>query len=66
MYRPLPVFLRLGAVCLLIAFAIGARFFWYWLHGHGTGKVQSLILAAILTVVGVFTCCWPWSPTSSP
>jgi glycosyltransferase involved in cell wall biosynthesis len=55
MYRPLPVFFRLGAVFLLLAFAIGLRFFWYWAQGHGTGKVQSLILAAILTIVGVFT-----------
>jgi len=55
MYRPLPVFVRLGALALLFAFLIGLRFFWYWLHGQGTGKVQSLILAAILTIIGVFT-----------
>jgi glycosyltransferase involved in cell wall biosynthesis len=55
MYRPLPVFLRLGALFLGAATLIGLRFIWYWANGHGGGKVQSLIFAAILTMIGVFT-----------
>lgn len=54
MYRPLPVFMRFGALFLGGAFLLGVRFLWYWFHGHGAGKVQSLIFAAILTMIGVF------------
>jgi glycosyltransferase involved in cell wall biosynthesis len=54
-YKPLAVFFRLGAIFLAASFAIGLRFLWYWLHGHGGGKIQSLILAAILAIIGVNT-----------
>jgi hypothetical protein len=36
--------------------ALGFRFLWYYLQGLGTGKVQSLILTAILLIVGFQTC----------
>jgi hypothetical protein len=35
---------------------LGLRFLYYFLAGPGTGKVQSLILAAILTIVGFQVC----------
>ena len=54
-YKPLAVFFRLGAVFLAVACLIGLRFLWYWLHGQGGGKIQSLILAAILAIIGVNT-----------
>lgn len=52
MYQPLRVFLTLGTVFLLSGVALGVRFlFFYWM-GTGSGHVQSLILAAILLIVG--------------
>ncbi len=56
MYRPLRVFFAIGGVMILFGTAIGARFVVYYLAGQGTGKVQSLILAAILTIVGFQIC----------
>jgi glycosyltransferase involved in cell wall biosynthesis len=56
MYRPLRVFLSIGGAMILIGAAIGVRFLWFFLAGQGTGKVQSLILAAILTIVGFQVC----------
>jgi len=56
MYRPLRVFLSIGGVMILIGTAIGARFLFYYLSGQGMGHIQSLILAAILTIVGFQVC----------
>ncbi len=56
MYRPLRFFLSLGAVMIAGGVVIGLRFLYYFLQGYGTGKVQSLILAAILTIVGFQVC----------
>ena len=55
-YRPLRLFLRLGAVMIASGVALGIRFLYYFITGPGTGKVQSLILAAILTIVGFQVC----------
>jgi len=53
MYEPLKVFFYAAAVFLLGAAAIGVRFlFFYFGATAGTGNVQSLILAAILAIVG--------------
>lgn len=52
MYRPLRVFTTLGGVLLLGGVALGARFLYFYLTGTGFGHVQSLILAAILSIVG--------------
>jgi glycosyltransferase involved in cell wall biosynthesis len=51
MYRPLRVFTALGALLVTGGAALGLRFLYYFLRGTG-GHVQSLILAAILTIVG--------------
>jgi hypothetical protein len=56
MYRPLRVFLSIGGVMITGGVALGFRFLYYFLAGQGTGKVQSLILAAILTIVGFQVC----------
>jgi hypothetical protein len=53
MYRPLRVFMTLGGLLIFVALLLGARFLYYfWLSGGSAGHVQSLILAAILTIVG--------------
>ena len=56
MYQPLRVFLVIGGLMTLIGTAIGLRFLFYYLSGQGMGHVQSLILAAILTIVGFQVC----------
>lgn len=57
MYRPLRVFLSLGAVLLIGALIPGVRFLYYFIRGAGAaGHIQSLILAAILAIVGFQVC----------
>ena len=55
LYEPLPVFGGLGLIGVAIGGAIGARFVFYWLTEGGAGHVQSLILAAVLIIVGFQT-----------
>lgn len=53
MYQPLRVFLTLGGALLGGALFLGLRFlYFYWLGGGAAGHIQSLILAAILAIVG--------------
>jgi glycosyltransferase involved in cell wall biosynthesis len=52
MYRPLRVFVAIGTTAVIAGTAIGLRFVYYYLNGQGAGKVQSLILAAILLIIG--------------
>ena len=52
MYRPLRVFSTIGTLILLGGLGVSARFLWYYLQGKGSGHVQSLILAAVLLIVG--------------
>lgn len=52
MYRPLRVFTIIGSIITLIGVLTGARFVYFYVIGQGDGKVQSLILAAILLIVG--------------
>ncbi|MEM4217082.1 MAG: hypothetical protein QXZ09_03580, partial [Candidatus Methanomethylicaceae archaeon] len=56
MYRPLRVFFTLGLTSLGIGIILGLRFLYFFVNGRGAGHVQSLILAAILSVVGVQVC----------
>jgi glycosyltransferase involved in cell wall biosynthesis len=51
-YRPLYTFLFLGSVPFLVGFFIGLRFVVYYAIGQGGGKIQSLILAALLMGLG--------------
>ena len=52
MYRPLRVFFTLGGLMILAGLLPGARFLWNFFQGKGDGHIQSLILAAILLIVG--------------
>lgn len=55
MYRPLRVFTWISAVLLLIGLVLGVRFLVYYFQGMGSGHIQSLILTAILLIVGFIT-----------
>jgi glycosyltransferase involved in cell wall biosynthesis len=57
MYRPLRVFTTLSVIMILVGTALGLRFVYYYIidtlmAGMPTGHIQSLILAAILLIVG--------------
>jgi glycosyltransferase involved in cell wall biosynthesis len=52
MYRALRVFLALGIGMILVGMIPGIRFLVLMLIGHRVGHIQSLILAAILIIVG--------------
>jgi glycosyltransferase involved in cell wall biosynthesis len=51
-YRPLKVFLSLGFIIFSMGFALVMRYLYYYMMGAGSGKIQSLILAAVLMLVG--------------
>ena len=51
MYRPLRVFLTLGAVLLFLGMALGARYLYFFALGEGRFHVQSFIAAATLIVI---------------
>ena len=53
LYRPFRTFMGLGGVFFALGTGIGLRFVWYWAQGQGGGKIQSLILASALLVIGV-------------
>ena len=48
MYEPLKVFMTAAILVGLAAFAVWARFLYFWIDGDGAGHVQSLILGAVL------------------
>ena len=52
LYEPLKVFTLTGVVTILGGLAISLRFLFLYLGGQGQGNVQSLILAAVLMIVG--------------
>ena len=53
MYEPLKVFTYIGSVVFLAGFAISLRFlYFYFFTPYDAGKVQSLILSAVLMIVG--------------
>jgi glycosyltransferase involved in cell wall biosynthesis len=52
MYRPLRVFTILGGLFLLGGLVLGGRFLYYYLIGQGSGHLQSVVLAAVLVIVG--------------
>ncbi len=52
MYRPLRVFSILGGVFILFGLGLGGRFLYYYVIGQGNGHLQSVVLAAILLIVG--------------
>jgi len=54
-YRPLFFFGTVGLALFIAGSLIGIRFLWYYIEGSGTGHVQSLILAAVLLMMGFQT-----------
>ena len=53
MYEPLKVFTYIGTTIFLAGFAISVRFLYYYLFTfESAGKVQSLILSAVLMILG--------------
>jgi glycosyltransferase involved in cell wall biosynthesis len=52
MYEPLKVFSAIGLVIFGAGFAISLRFLFYYFTGAGLGHLQSLILSAVLLIVG--------------
>ncbi len=55
MYKPLTFFMTIGLVLLLIGAVLGVRFLILMAMGEGDGHVQSLILTAILMMMGFQT-----------
>jgi len=55
MYRPLRIFLGASAVFILAGLLLGLRFLYFYGNGLGSGHVQSLILMAVLLIVGFQT-----------
>jgi glycosyltransferase involved in cell wall biosynthesis len=52
MYRPLRVFSSVGGLLILGGLALLLRFSYFFLIGQGGGHVQSVIVSAILLIVG--------------
>lgn len=51
-YRPMRVFFGVGLVMLAVGIAIGIRFLYFYINDGGSGHIQSLILAAVLSIIG--------------
>jgi len=52
MFNPFRLFLTVGVIFTTIGALIGSRFLFYYLINQGEGKIQSLILAAALLIIG--------------
>lgn len=52
MYRPLRVFTGIGCMFIFAGLLPGVRFIYFMALGQGMGHVQSLILSAILLIIG--------------
>jgi glycosyltransferase involved in cell wall biosynthesis len=52
MYRPLRVFTIIGAIFIIGGLGLTGRFIYFYFIGQGSGHLQSVILAAILLIVG--------------
>jgi glycosyltransferase involved in cell wall biosynthesis len=55
MYRAIRVFFSIGLILILAGGVLAVRYFIFFLQGQGAGHVQSIILAAILLIVGFQT-----------
>lgn len=55
LYRPLRVFTTFATILIVLGLVLGIRFLVFAVQGQGGGHVQSLILAAILLIVGFQT-----------
>lgn len=52
MYRPLRVFSSVGILLILTGTVLALRFLYFFLIGQGGGHIQSVILSAILLIIG--------------
>jgi len=52
MYRPLRVFSMVSAVLLLAGIILAIRYLYFYLTHQGSGHIQSVIMAAVLMIVG--------------
>jgi len=52
LYEPLRFFSIIGLLLFLPGLGLGIRFLYYYLTGNGSGHVQSVILAAVLMLIG--------------
>ncbi|MCA9404705.1 MAG: glycosyltransferase family 2 protein, partial [Candidatus Omnitrophica bacterium] len=52
MFNPFSIFLRMGTLFMIISGLLGLRFLFDYLTTGGEGKIQSLILVAILSIIG--------------
>jgi len=52
MYRPLRVFSSLGGLFILLGLVLAGRFLYYYIIGQGSGHIQSVVLSAVLLIVG--------------
>lgn len=52
MFNPFHLFTTFGMATIAVGVLIGCRFIFYYMLGAGSGKIQSLILAAALLVIG--------------
>lgn len=54
-YKPFSFFMTIGTVLFSAGFLIGCRFLYYFIAVDSHGKIQSLILSAILILMGTIT-----------
>jgi len=52
MYRPLRVFSTIGGLLILAGMILALRFLYFYIIGQGGGHIQSVILSAILLIIG--------------
>ncbi len=53
-YQPFSFFTTPGIISFALGFLLGLRFLYFFLIGDGTGHIQSLILTALLMILGGF------------
>ncbi len=52
MYEPFKVFMSIGFFTFAVGLAISFRFLYFYFNNDGQGHLQSLLLAAVLMIVG--------------
>jgi glycosyltransferase involved in cell wall biosynthesis len=52
MYRPLRVFTIMGGLFILGGMGLAGRFLYFYFIGQGSGHLQSVVLSAVLLIVG--------------
>ena len=55
MYKPMKIFTLISSLFILFGTVIGVRFLYFFFTGDGSGHTQSLILAAMMIIIGFQT-----------